>query len=278
MWPLRWAAAANFAVLAHIVGQAISVTRDKYGLSGSGFPREGVPFEASQHSRQAGTKEQGVAACILATPTNALPPRAQKLTCAAIRWRSLAAITPEGSLLVMHSCRPLQSRRSPADRSAHHTTSRIQDACAHISAGPEHTGRLAHISWEAKVKGGEIHGLGNIQGWPADASRHQAVRRWAVGKPWLPASLHSAASTPWRCGAALAAPPTPCAEGVGGLCVNGVLSAAPPPAQRRTPAPAPSRQIKVLAMAPPSFRSVCGSSGGLRPQMPLFWPTFLGRQ
>ena len=100
--------------------------------------------------------------------------------------------------------------------------------------------------------------MGRNSGGAADASR---TKREALGCQEAPAASEppGVAATPCRCGTALAAPPTPRAEGVGGLCVNGALCAAPPPAQRRTPAPAPSRQIKVLAMPSPSFKSVYGS-------------------
>ena len=188
-----------------------------------GPPARGVPFEASQHSGQAGTKEQGVAACILATPTNALPPRAQESTCVAIRWRSLAAATPEGSMLVVHSCRPLRPRRSPADRSAHHTTSRSQAACAPLCW----PGRWPTLRRRLGCRG-RNPGAGEHSGGAADASQ---TKREALGCQEAPAASEppGVAATPCRCGTALAAPPTPRAEGVGGLCVNGVLSAAPPP-------------------------------------------------
>ena len=143
-----------------------------------------MPFEASQHSGQAGTKEQGVAACILATPTNNLPSRAQELTCAAIRWRSLAAATPEGSKLVVHSCRPLRSRRSPVGP---RITSEQELSCVRSSLPAHDTPRAGPHLVGGQGAGVETQGLGNIQGGQLTPPKLSA-RRWAARKPPLPAS------------------------------------------------------------------------------------------
>jgi len=151
-----------------------------------GPPARGVPSEASQHSRQAATKEQEGAACFPAIATNALPSRARELTCAAVRWRTLAAATPEGSMLVAHSCRPLRLRWSPADRSAHHTLSRSHAASAPLCRPTTQWGAGPHFVG-GQGAGAEIQGLGNIQGGQLTPPEPSA-RRWAARKPPLPAS------------------------------------------------------------------------------------------